>query len=128
MKKWVAIMVLLAAAGIWAWRLLPGGAPTESALRQTAGVSAEVVSARAVPQGVEVTCRVSNTTARAASQVVLRVALIGADGQTRAANPLAGVTELAGRQALEARFVVPFTGTRAEVRPRVEVSLVRWRD
>jgi hypothetical protein len=118
----------LLAVGIWAWRFLPGTAPTESDLRQTAGVSAEVVSSRATPQGVEVTCRVSNTTGRVAAQVVLRVALLDANGQTLAANPLAGVADLAAGQPRETLVLVPFHGPHAGVKAGVEVSLVRWRE
>lgn len=88
--KGIAVAVLLLAAGVWGWRFLPRGAPTESELRQTAGVHATVVGTRPTPQGVEVTCRVSNTTRRTAAQVVLRVAVLDAHGQMRAANPLAG--------------------------------------
>jgi len=128
MKTWAATMVLLLAAGVWAWRLLPGGVPTESELRQTAGVTAEAMSTRATAQGVEVSCHVSNAAARVAAQVVLRVSLIDVDGQTLAVNPLADVSEVAAGQTREARFVVPFGGQLAEVHARVEVSLVRWRE
>lgn len=126
MNKWAATVVLLMAVGIWAWRFLPETAPTESDLRQTAGVSAEIVSSRATPQGVEVTCRVSNTTGRVAAQVVLRVALLDANGATLAANPLAGVANLAPGQSQETPVLVPFHGPHTGVKAGVEVSLVRW--
>ncbi|HOX56330.1 MAG TPA: hypothetical protein P5205_07410 [Candidatus Paceibacterota bacterium] len=128
MKKWAATIVLLAAAGVWGWQLLPGGAPSESELRQTGGITAEVMTTRARPQGVEVSCRVSNATARVASQVVLRVALVDAQGQTLAVNPLAGVSEVVASHAREARFMVRFSGPGTDARAQVEVSLVRWRE
>lgn len=127
MNKWTATVVLLVAIGIWAWRFLPGTAPSESDLRQTAGVTADVVSYRATPQGVEVTCRVSNTTRRAAAQVVLRVALLDANGETLAANPLASMADLAPGQSRETPVLVTFHGPQAAVQAHVEVSLVRWR-
>lgn len=128
MKKFVAVLVLLAAAGIWFWRLAPERAPTESELRRTAGVTAEVTATRPLPQGVEATCLVSNSSPRRAEQIVLRVSLRDADGQTLAANPLASVAELAAGQAREARFVLPCRPPANGGRAEVEVSLVRWKD
>ncbi|MCP5528645.1 MAG: hypothetical protein H7A47_17785 [Verrucomicrobiales bacterium] len=128
MKKGVATVILLLAVGLWAWRFLAGTELSESDLRRTAGVRAEVVASRATPRGVEVTCRVSNPTGRGAAQVVLRVALVDTNGQMLAANPLAGVADLAAGQSREARFLVPLSQPLATVRPDVAVSLVRWRD
>lgn len=70
MKKLAAVFVLIVAAVVWGWRFWPAGVPTETALRQTSGLSAEVISMSNAAQGVKVTCRVSNATARAAYNTV----------------------------------------------------------
>lgn len=127
MQKWVATIILLAAAGLWGWRLMPSRAPGESALRQTVGMTAEVVAVRPDSRGVAVTCRVTNTTPRAAEQVVLRVMLVNAQGQTLAANPLASVANVAARESREAVFFIPIQEQPPNARAQVEISLVRWR-
>jgi len=128
MKRWAAIIVLLLAAVVWAWRLLPRDAPTETELRRTAGVTAEVLALRPSPRGVEVACRVSNTTARAVAQVVLNVAVTDAQGRALAANPLATVADLPGGAHRDAAFLVPVRPPTSDARGRVEVSLVRWQE
>lgn len=128
MKPWAAIIVLAVGAGIWGWRLMPTGAPTESELRRTAGLNAEVLATRALSRGVEVTCRVSNATVRTAMHVVLNVALQNAAGRTLAANPLASVADLAAGQSRDAVFLVPFPAPTADTRAHAEVALVRWRE
>ncbi|MCO5044902.1 MAG: hypothetical protein J5I99_09175 [Verrucomicrobia bacterium] len=128
MKPWVLIAVLCLAVAIWVWRLLPGAGPTESDLRNTTGVTAEAVGLRFVPHGVEVSCRVGNSTARTAMQVVLAVAVENAAGETLAVNPLAGVSELPGGGSREVAFLVPLRTPPAGARGRVTVALVRWRD
>jgi hypothetical protein len=125
-KKYFAVLVLLVAIGIWLWRCAPSNSPSEADLRATTGINAEVVATRATAQGVIVTCRVRNTTTRAAAQVVLNVVLQDARGQTVAANPLASVADLIAGQTRGVDFVVPVRESQSDCRARVEVSLVRW--
>lgn len=127
MKTFTAVLVLLAAVGVWCWQLRPASAPTESELRETAGITAEVMGTRLVPQGAEVACRVSNATANRAAQIVLCVTVSDEHGQPVASNPLANVAELAAGQAREATILVPFQSARESVKAQVKVSLVRWR-
>ena len=49
MKTLAVVLVVVAAVGVWCWRLGPS-APTESELRETAGITAEVLTTRLVPQ------------------------------------------------------------------------------
>lgn len=128
MKKWLAVVLLLVATATWCWRCVPGGAPSESQLRQTTGISAEVVGCRAAMQGMEVTCRVSNATSRTAARMVLNVGLSNAQGQTVAANPLAGVADVAAGLFRDAVFVVRTPAPQTQLRAHVEVSLVRWQE
>ena len=125
MKKLAAVLVLVAAVGVWCWRLGPT-TPTESELRETDGITAEVLATRLVPQGVEVTCRVSNATANRANQIVLCVTVSNEQGQTLASNPLVGVADLAAGKDRNATILVPFQPARANVTAQVKVSLVRW--
>lgn len=126
MRKLAAVLVLVVAAVVWGWRFWPAGTPTEAALRQTTGLSAEVMTMRNVPQGVEVTCRVSNATARATAQVVLNVTLNDGRGARLAANPLVGVAEVPAQAARETVVLVPLRQPPTDARAQVEVTLVRW--
>ncbi len=128
MRKWAAILLALAAAGLWAWRVFPHRAPSESALRRTAGIAVEALGLRPAPRGVEVRCRVTNSTSRVAAQIVLRVEVLAPDGRLLGVNPLAGVPELAASTAREEAFLVPVPSAPAGARARAEISLVRWRD
>lgn len=128
MKQWTAIIVLLAAAGIWGWRLIPAGAPTEKSLRQTGGLSVQVISTRATPRGVEAACRINNAAPRAADQVVLRLELKNSQGQVIAANPLAAVANVAAGHSRDAVFLLPSRAAPPGHHVDAEVSLVRWRD
>jgi len=126
MRRWFAAIVLLSAAGLWGWRLLPDAAPTEEALRRTDGIGAEIVAAQPTERGVLVTCRVSNYTARIAEQIVLTVALTNDMDEVVAANPLANLSDLGPGESGEGQFLVPTSGPHPDAQPRVEVSLVRW--
>lgn len=127
MQKWAATIILMIGAGLWAWRLMPSGAPTESGLRQTAGIGVQVITNRFTSLGAEVTCRVRNTTARNAAQVVLSVRLSDADGRLLGVNPLASISDLAGGKTRELIVTVPLQGSQADSRAEAQVSLVRWR-
>lgn len=125
-KKLLALLVFLASAGVWYWRLAPTHSPTPDALRQTAGITVEVLSTRLAPPGVAVTCRVGNATSNTAEQVVLRVAVTDDHDTILAVNPLASLTGLAAGQSSNATFRVPLTSTSPNLQARVSVSLVRW--
>lgn len=80
-----------------------------------------------MPQGWRVRCRVTNESARPAEQVVLTVGLTDGGGRMLAANPLAGVAELAEGEARDVSLLVPLRESVTNVHAIVEVSLVRWR-
>lgn len=126
MKKCLAAFLILTATAVWFWRCAPGGTPTESELRQTTGISAEVLGTRAAVQGVEITCRVSNATTSPAAHVVLNVCLNNAQGQTLAANPLAAVRDVPAGAFQDATFLIPLREPHPEAQARVKVTLVRW--
>lgn len=125
-KTWIAVVVLLVAAGIWTRPLWQHRTPSENSLRQTTGVTVAVLASQATPRGWQVQCRVVNERPRVVEQVVLRLTLTDSTGRVLAANPLAGVSQLAANDTREESFLIPFHGSITNPQIRAEVSLVRW--
>jgi hypothetical protein len=126
MKKRVAIVVLLAAAGVWGYRLGTAPGSGESALRDTGGMETTALSVQPAERGHLVLCRIVNQQERFAEQVVLRVALMDATGKTLAVNPLVGASAVAPGETRELAVLVAAPPHAGPVRAQVETSLVRW--
>ena len=128
MKKLIALLMLIAAAGVCGYRLWTPSVPSENSLRDTAGIEATALSIQLAERGYRVQCRIVNHLRQFAEQVVLEVALVDANGNTLAANPLAGTSALAPGETRELAVFVPAPTVASNAGAKVKTSLVRWRN
>jgi len=126
LKALLAVLVVLAAVCVWTQSLRRSGTPDLQALRDIGGVTNTVVGVQRVAHGYQVQCRLINARKQPAQQVVMRASLVGVDGQTLAANPLAGAANVAPGESREFSIFIPLEASLTNLRAQTAISLVRW--
>jgi hypothetical protein len=126
-KLAAAVLVIAVALGIWKRQLWPTGSPSEASVRDTAGVTAAVLSVQPAERGCRLLCRIENRRRDTAEQIVLLAEIVESSGRVIGSNPLISVPGMAPGETRQVAVLVPLSGIASNIEGRVAVSLVRWR-
>lgn len=127
-KAWLAAIIVLIALCVWSRCLWHPRPHNEEKLRDTSGIEVTALGIKPVAGGFHVACRIANLRRQYAEQVVFQVSLVGPDGRILAVNPLANASAIPAGETRELAVLVPAATEVSNVSPRVQTSLVRWKD
>lgn len=106
-KARLAVVVATLALGIWGWRFWQCSLPTESSLRDTAGIHVAILKVHPSENGCRVDWLITNRSKRFAEQVVLRITLMQSNGHVLGAHPLVNAAALAPDETRELTVLFP---------------------